>query len=76
MTWGGRGDEGCDGSIVCSAGCYPGQGELFAGQVGHPAGAQNQLAVDELQAAESAGVCAQAPGARMQGQMSGCRIHE
>ena len=33
-------------------------------------------AVDELQAAESAGVCAQAPGARMQGQMCGCRIHE
>ena len=70
------GDECFDGGYVGGAGCYPGEGEFFAGQVGHPAGVQNQLAVDELQAAESAGVCAQAPGARMQGQMSGCRIHE
>ena len=32
MTRGGGGDEGCNGGFVCSAGCYPGQGEFFASQ--------------------------------------------
>ena len=84
------GDECFDGGFVGGAGCYPGEGEFFAGQgcggglpaqqgavaPGGAAGAQDGQAADEPQAAESAGVCAQAPGARMQGQMSGCRIHE
>ena len=90
LAWRRCGDERCDGGFVGGAGCYPGEGEFFAGQgcggglpaqqgavsPGGAAGAQDGQAVDEPQAAESAGVCAQAPGARMQGQMSGCRIHE
>ena len=75
------GDECFDGGFVGGAGGYPGEGEFFAGQVGQgvdggPAGAQDWLPVGQLQAAEPAGVCAQAPGACMQGRMSGCRIHE
>ena len=32
MAWRRCGDECCDGGFVGGAGCYPGEGEFFAGQ--------------------------------------------
>ena len=43
-----------------------------AGAGGHGGAVQAQFGLE----VDAAGVCAQAPGARMEGQMRGCRIHE